>query len=37
MAFKDPQPALLKLEILDRTKAVRERLAWKNAASLLGL
>jgi len=37
MAFKDPQPALLKLDILDRSKAVRERIAWKNAAALLGL
>ena len=37
MAFKDPQPSLLKLDILDRPKAVKERIAGKNAAALLGL
>lgn len=37
MAFKDPQPALLKLDILDRPKSVKERIAWKNAAALLGV
>ena len=37
MAFKDPQPSLLKLDILDRPRSVVERIAWKNAAALLGL
>ena len=36
MAFKVPEPALLKLEILDTSKAVREKIAWKNAAKMLG-
>ncbi len=37
MAFKVPEPALLKLEILDTSKAVREKIAWKNAAKMLGI
>lgn len=37
MVFKVADPALLKLEILDRGKAVRERIAHRNAARLLGL
>ena len=35
--FKVADPALLKLELLDRGKAVRKRIACTNAARLLGL
>ncbi len=37
MVFKVPDPALLKLELLDRGKRVRDRVAFRNAANLLGL
>ena len=37
MVFKVADPALLKLELLDRGKAVRDRIAFRNAARLLGL
>lgn len=37
MAFKDPHPSLLKLDVLDRSTAVKQRIAWKNAAALLGI
>ena len=37
MVFKAADPALLKLEILDRGKRVREGIAWRNAAKMLGL
>lgn len=37
MVFKVADPALLKLEILDRGKRVREAIAWRNAARMLGL
>jgi len=37
MPFKVPEPALLKLEILDAPKRVKERIAWRNAAEMLGL
>ena len=37
MVFKVPDPALLKLELLDRGKRVRDRVAFRNAANLMGL
>ena len=37
MVFKVADPALLKLEVLDRGKRVRETIAWRNAARMLGL
>jgi uncharacterized protein len=37
MPFKTPEPALLKLEVLDLPKRSRERLAWRNAAGFLGI
>jgi uncharacterized protein len=37
MPFKMATPALLKLEILDLPARARERLAWRNAAGLLGI
>ena len=37
MVFNVADPALLKLEILDRGKRVREAIAWRNAARMLGL
>ena len=37
MVFKTVDPTLLKLEILDRGKRVREAIAWRNAARMLGL
>lgn len=37
MPFKDPVPALLKLEVLDLPRRDRERIAWRNAAALLGI
>jgi len=36
MPFKVPEPALLKLDILDQPKSVKEKLAWRNASALLG-
>jgi len=37
MPFKVPEPALLKLEILDAPDPVKERIAGRNAAEMLGL
>ncbi len=37
MPFKVPEPALLKLEALDVAAEVKERIAWRNAAEMLGL
>ena len=37
MAFKVPEPALLKLEVLDTSRTVKDRIAWKNAALMLRL
>ena len=37
MPFKVPEPALLKLEILDAPKRIKERIAWRNAAKMLKL
>ncbi len=37
MVFKVADPALLKLDILDRGKGVRDGIAWRNAARLMGL
>ena len=37
MPFKVPEPALLKLDILDEPGPVKERIAWRNAAEMLGL
>ncbi len=37
MVFKVADPALLKLDILDRGKRVRDAIAWGNAARMLGL
>lgn len=37
MPFKTPAPAQLKLEILDVPPAVKEQIAWRNAAAMLGL
>ncbi|MFH1570777.1 MAG: amidohydrolase family protein [Gemmatimonadota bacterium] len=37
LAFKVPEPALVKLEVLDQPRLVKERIAWRNAAKLLGL
>lgn len=37
MPFKVPEPALLKLEILDVSRQVKEQIAWRNAAGMLGL
>jgi hypothetical protein len=37
MPFKVPEPALLKLEVLDASEAVKERIAWRNAAEMLGI
>lgn len=36
MPFKTPKPTLLKLEILDASQE-REKIAWRNAAEMLGL
>ena len=33
--FKVPDPTLLKLDILDQPKAVKEKLSWKNASAML--
>jgi hypothetical protein len=37
MVFKVADPALLKLEVLDRGKRIREGIAWRNAARILRL
>lgn len=37
MPFKIPEPALLKLEILDVSQETKEKVAWRNAAGMLGL
>jgi predicted TIM-barrel fold metal-dependent hydrolase len=37
MPFKVPEPALLKLQVLDAPAEVVERVAWRNAADMLGL
>lgn len=37
MVFKVADPALLKLDVLNRGKRVREGIAWRNAARLMGL
>ena len=37
MPFTYPDPALLKLEVLDAPEEVKEAIRWKNAASILGL
>jgi len=37
MPFHYPDPAILKLEILDASEAVKERIRRRNAASVLGL
>jgi predicted TIM-barrel fold metal-dependent hydrolase len=37
MPFKVPEPALLKLEVLDVAPEVGERIAWRNAYEMLGL
>ncbi len=37
MPFNTPEPALLKLEILDLPAPAAERIAWRNAAALLGM
>ena len=35
MPFKYPDPALVKLEVLDATRAEKERIRWRNAAKWL--
>lgn len=37
MPFKAPEPALLKLEVLDVPPEVVERITWRNAYEMLGL
>lgn len=37
MCLKYPDPPLVKLEVLDATRAEKERIRWRNAAKLLGL
>ncbi len=37
MPFKYPDPPLVKLEVLDATRAEKERIRWRNAAKLLGI
>ncbi len=37
MPFKVPTPQFLKLDILDVPKRVKERIAWRNAAEMLGI
>ena len=37
MPLKVPEPALLKVEILDAPKRVKERICWRNAARMLGI
>lgn len=36
MPFKYPDPALVKLEVLDASEEQKERIRWQNAAKLLG-
>ncbi|MBL7222804.1 MAG: amidohydrolase family protein [Candidatus Brocadiae bacterium] len=36
MPFKYPDPALVKLEVLDASEEEKERIRWQNAAGLLG-
>ena len=35
--FKVPEPAFLKLDLLDPPKRVQERIDWRNAAKMLKL
>jgi predicted TIM-barrel fold metal-dependent hydrolase len=37
MPFNYPDPALVKLEVLDASQEDREKIRWQNAAALLGL
>jgi predicted TIM-barrel fold metal-dependent hydrolase len=37
MPFNYPDPALLKLEVMDATREQKEAISWKNAAHLLGI
>ena len=37
MPFHYPGPAFAKLEVLDKTEAVKDRIRWQNAASFLNL
>ena len=37
MPFQYPDPALLKLEVLEAGEQVKENIRWRNAARLLGL
>ena len=37
MPFKVPEPALLKLECLDTSEAIKRRIAWRNVAEMLKL
>jgi len=37
MPFNAPDPALVKMEVLDAPEAVKELIRWKNAAGLLKL
>ena len=37
MPFKVPEPALLKLQVLDAPDEVKERISWRNAAEMLEL
>jgi predicted TIM-barrel fold metal-dependent hydrolase len=37
MPFNYPDPALLKLEVMNATREQREAISWKNAAHLLGI
>ena len=37
MPFKVPEPALLKLDVLDAPRETVEAIAWRNAAQMLGL
>jgi predicted TIM-barrel fold metal-dependent hydrolase len=37
MPFKVPEPALLKLDILDASREIKAQIAWQNGAQMLGL
>ena len=37
MPLNVPEPALLKLDVLNAPKRAKERIAWRNAAAMLGL
>jgi hypothetical protein len=37
MPFNYPDPALVKLEVLQAGNEDKDRIRWKNAAALLGL